>query len=240
MGLSNPNFIKLKLYKVWRDGNNGPILISGMPMKTTDNILYRIKSQGGLTVKMLAEQLSITTMGIRQHLQSLENEGLIEHFDQKAKLGRPTRYWQLTPQGHGRFPDCHSDLSVQLLSAVQQVFGEGGMEQLIAHREQQSLSAYQQALAGQASIADKLEQFSLKRSQEGYMATWQQVDQDYYFIEDHCPICVAASECQGLCRSELDMLQQLFAECEVERTEHIVAGARRCAYRLRTKALAEQ
>ncbi|WP_427981524.1 helix-turn-helix transcriptional regulator [Agarivorans sp.] len=206
-------------------------------MKTTDNILYRIKSQGGLTVKMLAEQLGITTMGVRQHLQSLENDGLIEHFDQKAKVGRPTRFWQLTAQGHSRFPDCHSDLSVQLLNAVQQVFGKGGMEQLIAHREQQSLHAYQQALAGQTSIAEKLQLLAQKRSQEGYMATWQQGQLDYYFIEDHCPICVAASECQGLCRSELDMLQQLFVECEVERTEHIVAGARRCAYRLRPKAL---
>jgi len=237
ISLSTSSFIKLKLYKVLGDGNNERILTSGMLMKTTDNILYRIKSQGGLTVKMLAEQLGITSMGVRQHLQSLEADGLIEHFDQKAKVGRPTRFWQLTTQGHGRFPDCHSDLSVQLLHAVQQVFGEGGMEQLISHREQQSLHTYQQALAVENCIADKLERLSQKRSQEGYMATWQQAQQDYFFIEDHCPICVAASECQGLCRSELDMLQQLFAECEVERTEHIVAGARRCAYRLRPKAL---
>ncbi|MDO6684324.1 MULTISPECIES: helix-turn-helix transcriptional regulator [unclassified Agarivorans] len=201
-------------------------------MKTTDNILYRIKSQGGQTVKMLAEQLAITSMGVRQHLQSLEKEGLIEHFDQKVKVGRPTRFWQLTDKGHGRFPDCHSDLSVQLLGAVQQVFGDAGMEQLISHREQQSFSAYQQALAGHTDIADKLERLSAKRSQEGYMASWQKDQQDYYFIEDHCPICVAATECQGLCRSELEMLQKLFAECQVERTEHIVAGSRRCAYKL--------
>ncbi|MGY5452619.1 helix-turn-helix transcriptional regulator [Agarivorans sp. MS3-6] len=202
-------------------------------MKTTDNILYRIKSQGTQTVKMLAEQLAITTMGVRQHLQCLEKEGLIEHFDKKVKVGRPTRYWQLTDKGHGRFPDCHSDLSVQLLGAVKQVFGDEGMDQLISHREQQSFATYQQTLAGCTDIGEKLELLSHKRSHEGYMASWQQQQQDYLFVEDHCPICVAATECQGLCRSELDMLQKLFVECEVERTEHIVAGSRRCAYTLR-------
>ena len=202
-------------------------------MKTTDNILYRIKSQGGLTVKMLAEQLDMTTMGVRQHLQSLESDGLIEHFDKKVKVGRPTRYWQLTDKGHGRFPDCHSDLSVQLIGAVKQVFGESGLEQLVSYREQQSFSAYQQAMKGITSIADKLELLSNKRSQEGYMANWQRQQSAYLFVEDHCPICIAATECQGLCRSELDMLQKLFSECEVERTEHIVAGSRRCAYTLR-------
>ncbi|WP_432452444.1 MULTISPECIES: helix-turn-helix transcriptional regulator [unclassified Agarivorans] len=201
-------------------------------MKTTDSILYRIKSRGVQTVKMLAEYLDITTMGVRQHLQALEKEGLIEHFDKKVKVGRPTRYWQLTEGGHGRFPDCHSDLSVQLLGAVQQVFGEQAIEQLLAHREQQSFNIYQTLLAGERSLEDKLEALSQKRGAEGYMANWQREGEHYLFIEDHCPICVAASENQGLCQSELALLAKLFSNCQVERIEHIVEGARRCAYRL--------
>jgi len=49
--------------------------------------------------------------------------------------------------------------------------------------------------------------------------------------ENHCPICVAAAQCQGLCREELSLFRTLFGKsATVERTDHILAGARRCAY----------
>ncbi|CSA19541.1 transcriptional regulator [Vibrio cholerae] len=41
-------------------------------MKTVDRILHTIKREGTVTAKQLAEDLGITTMGARQHLQSLE------------------------------------------------------------------------------------------------------------------------------------------------------------------------
>jgi predicted ArsR family transcriptional regulator len=55
----------------------------------------------------------------------------------------------------------------------------------------------------------------------------------FLFVENHCPICAAAAACQGLCRSELAIFRAVLgAEITVERTDHILAGARRCAYRI--------
>ena len=52
-------------------------------------------------------------------------------------------------------------------------------------------------------------------------------------IEHHCPICVAASACQNLCRSELQLFRAVLGDdVEVERTQHLLAGDRRCAYRV--------
>ena len=43
----------------------------------------------------------------------------------------------------------------------------------------------------------------------------------------------AAAICQGFCRSELDAFRRILGPgCRVERTDHILAGARRCAYRI--------
>ncbi|HEX4510280.1 MAG TPA: MarR family transcriptional regulator, partial [Burkholderiaceae bacterium] len=43
----------------------------------------------------------------------------------------------------------------------------------------------------------------------------------------------AATTCQGFCRSELAVFQRcLGPDCVVERTEHVLAGGRRCAYRI--------
>jgi predicted ArsR family transcriptional regulator len=56
----------------------------------------------------------------------------------------------------------------------------------------------------------------------------------WLLVEDHCPICAAATQCQGFCRSELALFRRcLGPEATVERTEHLLAGARRCAYRIR-------
>jgi predicted ArsR family transcriptional regulator len=55
----------------------------------------------------------------------------------------------------------------------------------------------------------------------------------YVLVENHCPICVAARACQGFCRTELDTFRAVLGpDASVERTEHIVQGDRRCAYRV--------
>jgi predicted ArsR family transcriptional regulator len=51
--------------------------------------------------------------------------------------------------------------------------------------------------------------------------------------ENHCPICAAATVCQNFCRAELAVFRDVLGpDTEVERTDHIVLGARRCAYRV--------
>jgi predicted ArsR family transcriptional regulator len=63
------------------------------------------------------------------------------------------------------------------------------------------------------------------------MAEWTPTgDGAYLLIENHCPICAAASACQGFCRSELSIFRDLLAPAKVERIDHILQGARRCAY----------
>jgi predicted ArsR family transcriptional regulator len=55
----------------------------------------------------------------------------------------------------------------------------------------------------------------------------------FLFVENHCPICAAARACSGLCRSELEVFRGALGDgVTVERTDHILAGARRCAYRV--------
>ncbi|MCU1365454.1 MAG: MarR family transcriptional regulator, partial [Ilumatobacteraceae bacterium] len=52
-------------------------------------------------------------------------------------------------------------------------------------------------------------------------------------IEHHCPICVAATECQGLCRSELEVFRAVLGpEVVVTREQHVLSGDTRCSYRI--------
>jgi predicted ArsR family transcriptional regulator len=59
----------------------------------------------------------------------------------------------------------------------------------------------------------------------------------FLFVENHCPICVAATQCQGFCESELELFGKVLGPgVDIQREEHIVAGARRCAYRVRSSS----
>jgi predicted ArsR family transcriptional regulator len=80
----------------------------------------------------------------------------------------------------------------------------------------------------------KLQQLARIRTEEGYMA---EVKADgrgsFLFVENHCPICAAATACQGFCATELDLFRTVLGPAvSVSRAEHIVSGDRRCAYRI--------
>lgn len=203
---------------------------------SSDKILYILKTRGPQTAQTLAAELDMTSMGARQHLQALTEQDLVSTFDRSEKRGRPSRYWQLTAKANERFPDRHNDLTLHMIDAVKKVFGDEGMEKLIKEREQQGLASYTQALSHCSTVLEKVQALAKVRSEEGYMATVEEDEQGIWLYENHCPICEAASACQNFCRSELEIFSQVMGESvAVERKEHIVSGARRCAYLISSK-----
>lgn len=200
---------------------------------STDKILFLLKSHGPQSAAELGEQLQMTSMGARQHLMTLEADGWVSFNDEARGRGRPVRLWHLTEQAWQHFPDSHSELTLQLIDNIQQLFGEVGMERLIAQREQQQLARYQAELT-QPALADRLAALTAQRTREGYMADFRQEEDGSWLLwESHCPICAAARACRGFCRSELEMFRRLLAPAGVEREQYLLEGDHRCLYRIR-------
>jgi len=206
---------------------------TGAVMKTHNKIIELLKTQGPLTAKVLAHELGLTTMGIRQHMLALEESDDVIFKDEKAPRGRPTRYWSLTDKTNSHFADRHDELTVQLIDSVIAVFGDDGLEKLISNREESLMKTYRLALADRYGVEEKITTLAKLRSDEGYMATVVQEENFFWLLENHCPICAAATKCINFCRSELHLFQSLLEDIAVvTREEHIVEGARRCAYRV--------
>jgi len=200
-----------------------------------DRILHALKSGGPQAAAAIARRLGITAVAVRQHLGQLEARGLVRHADRREGVGRPKRVWALTDAGHARFPDSHAALTLELLEAARQNLGPGGFDKLLQARERASAAGYARALAPCKGLDRRVARLARLRSEEGYMAEWRRdPDGSLWLVENHCPICVAARRCQGLCRSELAIFQSVLGEdAAIERVEHLIAGARRCAYRIR-------
>ena len=201
-------------------------------MNTAEQILFLLKTRGPKTAGQVAELMDLTSMGARRQLEAALEKGLVAFEDVADKVGRPSRRWRLTPAGHARFPDRHADVAVELIAQARQVFGEAGLERLIAARETAIEAHYRMAVADQHGLAARAQALARARDDEGYMAEVEEgADGSVLLIENHCPICAAARACQNFCRSELEIFQRVMgADCTVERTEHQLAGARRCVY----------
>ena len=200
---------------------------------TPDRLLYQLKSRGPQPAAALAAACAITPMGAHKQLQAMQAQGLVSSHDEADGPGRPKRTWTLTGAGHARFPDRHGELAVQLIRQAAAVLGPEAVDRLISAREQEQQADYDAALSGLATLGARVRKLAQLRAREGYMARAEKHGKAWLLVEDHCPICAAAASCQGLCRSEL----QIFARClgenvRVERVEHVLAGGRRCAYRV--------
>ena len=204
-----------------------------MPHQPADRILSTLKTRGALGIPDIAKVLNVTVEAVRQQMAKLQAEGWVDAESRSSGRGRPTQIWRLTGEGHRRFPDTHAEMTVQMISAVIRVFGNTGMDQLIAAREDTMRANYAEALRGARSLQTRLERLADIRSREGYMAEFRPEGDGFLFIENHCPICTAAQACTGFCRSELQLFDAVLGpDVSVSRVEHVLAGARRCAYQV--------
>lgn len=203
--------------------------------KSQLNLLDRLKTRGPQSVKILSNQLDMTTMGIRQHLLDLQSKGLVVQSDaEKQTRGRPIHLWTLTKAGHERYPDSHAQVTVELISVIRESFGDEGLNRVIAQRGEQVTRNYLNALAElPTDLASRIAGLAKLRSSEGYMAEVRLLPDGWLLIENHCPICSAAQECQQFCKTELDTFKVVLgSKANIERVDHLIAGARRCAYKV--------
>jgi predicted ArsR family transcriptional regulator len=185
-----------------------------------------------MSTAAVAGLMQMSVPGARQHLQHLLQSNLVESTRRSEGVGRPALYWHLTDTAVTRFPDTHAELSQQMIDAIRTTLGDAALNRVVATSQRQMESRYAAAIDGARRIATRLERLANARTADGYMATVERTDDGWLFVENHCPICAAATQCQGFCAGELAMFKRLLDGAAVERTEHIVSGARRCAYRV--------
>jgi predicted ArsR family transcriptional regulator len=200
-----------------------------------DRLLTLLKRRGPQTAAELGAALGVTDEAARQQLLKMAGEGLVEGFAENRGVGRPKQVWKLTAAGNGRFPDAHAELTERLISTIRSVLGEEALDRVIAAREAETLANYLEEMegAGAIDLEDRVRRLASFRDREGYMCEFKIDGDEYLLIENHCPICAAANSCQNFCRSEMRIFERVLGDgVLVTREEHIVSGARRCAYRI--------
>jgi predicted ArsR family transcriptional regulator len=84
--------------------------------RTKDRLLLLLKTRGPMSTKVLAESLGISVPAVRRHLQTLGDQ--VDSQPANRGVGRPAQVWRLAASGQSRFPDTHSELTVQLIDSI--------------------------------------------------------------------------------------------------------------------------
>jgi predicted ArsR family transcriptional regulator len=217
---------------------NKPRTLEGL--KTRRAILELLKFQPS-DAQELSRQLNVTGMAVRQHLYQLLEEKLVTFSESPSPVGRPSKLWALTPEAAKFFPDAHASLACAIIDNVTSAFGPGSITKILDIRTQQHVESYKLRLEQSTSLKERLTILAKIRTEEGYMAELVvESEGSYLLLEHHCPICSAAKTCRGLCDAELKIFQTVLEDlATVERIDHILAGANRCAYRVVHKDILE-
>ena len=201
-------------------------------------VLYALRRRGEATADQLAEQLDMTVSGARQHLSALVDDGLVgadETATTPAKRGRRTLVYSVTPAADGLFPKAYGELTNELLGYLGDT-DASVVDDLFARRREHRIAAASTRLARKRSLGAQVAELTRILDEDGYMATHEKVAPGVYRIVEHnCAIWAVAQRYGQACTSEIDFIRTVLPDADVERVQHMVAGARHCAYEVTTR-----
>ncbi|HEY9845817.1 MAG TPA: iron-sulfur cluster biosynthesis transcriptional regulator SufR [Candidatus Caenarcaniphilales bacterium] len=210
---------------------------------TKQDILHYLLRQGQATAQELAIALEISPQAIRRHLKDLEVEDLISHRTIQAGMGRPQHVYQLSRQGHGRFPDRHDEFAVSLLDILAETIGTEQVSSILHKQWERKAIEYRHQL-GSGSLQDRVASLVELRKAEGYMAEWHALEPNnsanhtasqFIVTEYNCAISQIAESFPSVCSHELEMFAAILQDCKVERTHWLFNGEHRCGYLIQPK-----
>lgn len=199
---------------------------------TRQQILDYLRLHRDASVKDLGRLLGLTATGVRQHLNILEQEGLVTSSEQRGKVGRPPLRYSLTSLGDATFPKQYDVLANALLDEVRACYGSQGLQQIV------------RGAAGRLAVADEGHEVPADGSPDarinaivdllrarGVVADWERDGDAYLLHERTCPYPEVARRNSVACAMDVAQIRQLSA-MDAKLTACLVRGDACCTYRL--------
>ncbi|MBP8864481.1 MAG: ArsR family transcriptional regulator, partial [Anaerolineae bacterium] len=215
-------------------GRKGSIFSSGEAgtmQDTRQQILEILKRKGEVTVQELSQELRLTSVTIRHHLEILRSEGYITdpEVHRSSRPGRPRYAYRLTSTAADLFPTNYSGLANALLEALDTSLPGESREELLA-------AVGRQLAAGAGDLPTdrekRLDQVIAYIKQLGFVARWERDEEGaYHIFVCNCPYHYVAHSHPEICRIDEVMLSQLTG-AQLIRTEERASEDAFCKYEL--------
>lgn len=196
-----------------------------------DDILRRLPSAGGRTVRELATAVGLSPSALRQHLASLEREGLVEKMAVRGRPGRPAfAYRRAEPSAGPADPSRFLGVLLRVVEslgpdrAAEVVDGVVGALESEYRAIEQIPDPGARIRAAVSVLFDGEGRSQVRIATDGYEVSLRR-----------CPLLPAARESPACCEIARRLLARL-SRAEVEQRESLLRGDPRCLFLLRVPA----
>ncbi|MCW2953783.1 MAG: putative transcriptional regulator [Conexibacter sp.] len=215
------------------EGSAGTVLAE-LPA-TRRALIVTLRRRGEARAEDLADVLRITVSAVRQHLQSLAAADLVVHRDERMGPGRPRRSYALGPAAEALFPKAYGELTVELLSYVDDE-DPAMVARVFERRRQARVARVAARLRDLPDFDARVAEVARSLDEDGYLADFCREDDGTYRLTEHnCAILAVAQRYGHACASEISFLRELLPEADVNRVGHILSGSHACVYELRER-----
>lgn len=198
--------------------------------ETTQRSLMRalLRNKDGLTVQALAQTLQISRNAVRQHLTSLERDGIVTKGRTQPSGGRPEQLYVLTEEGRERFPRQYSWFSELLLGMLQAEPGKG-LEERLAELGRKVAASLQARLTDESGSTGRIAAIAEIMQELGYDATAKTQNGEPVIEAHNCVFHKLAAKCPQVCSFDLALLSAS-SGCQIEHRSCMVRGGDACRF----------
>jgi len=198
---------------------------------TRQQILEILERRGEITVQELSEELGLTSVTVRHHLEILRSEGYITdpEVQHSNRPGRPRYVYRMTAMAADLFPSNYSGLADALLEAI---------DNLSPEQRQQIIEETAHQLATEAGNMprepeQRMEAMSRFLKRLGFVSRWEKDEEEkkYYLHICNCPYHYVAKSHPEACQIDELMLEDL-AGTPIERVEGHASENSLCSYKI--------
>jgi predicted ArsR family transcriptional regulator len=196
---------------------------------TREKIIFLLKKNGPLSIEDLSTELHITSMGIRQHLLSLERKGYIDYVTKRQGIGRPAFLYRLTEKAQTLFPMAYDQFLIEMFKDIETNEGKQKIEELFRCHKNRFLKDLKDSSPVKKPLREKLSAVSHILDTKGYLTELGDTNSHYTLKIFNCPIYRLSYDFKDVCRYHLQMFRELLGK-EVTRQSCIIDGDTSCSY----------
>ncbi len=198
---------------------------------TREKIIFLLKKYGPLSIEDLSNELGITSMGIRQHLLSLERKGYIDYVTKRHGIGRPAFLYRLTEKAQNLFPAAYDEFLIETFKDIEHLEGKQRIEELFKWHKNRFLRDLRDSVPERKNLRERLTMLADVLDAKGYLAEVQDANNHFSLRIFNCPIYRLSAEFGDACRYDLLMFREFIGK-DISREACIVDGDTACIYRI--------
>ncbi len=204
-----------------------------MPLPNTrEQLLWALRVHGPQTAAALSQRLGIGVSAVRQHLDHLHAEGVVEANGLHGARGRPKHLFALTAKADSLLPQQYESLVLDLLEAITRLPGGARLlRRILASRREILDERLGWQLAGK-TLAERLAWLTAYMNERGSMAECTAAAAGQYVLtKNHCSVGAAAALYPVFCQEEESWLAGAL-QVPVEMFKCRATGDDTCAFRV--------